>query len=73
MGAAKDFAMQFLEMLKREIRYARMLESAKKERRYQREAKRLEKRRFEMLENPDFLAFLQLSNDKIKYPERLYG
>lgn len=61
--------MQFLELLKKEIKYARMLESAKRERKYQREAKRLEKRRFEMLENPAFLDFLQRSNDKIKYAE----
>lgn len=65
--------MSFLDLLKREIKYARMLESKKAERAYQREAKRLEKRRFEMLENPAFLAFLQLSNDKIKFPERIHG
>lgn len=65
--------MSFLDTLKREIRYARMLESRKAERAYQREAKRLAEKRHMMLENPAFLAFLQLSNDKIKYPERLYG
>lgn len=65
--------MSFLELLKREIRYARMLESRKAERAYKREEKRLAEKRFAMLENPAFLAFLQLSNDKIKYPERLYG
>lgn len=63
--------MSFLDMLKREIRYARTLESAKKERKYQREAKRLTEKRLAMLENPAFLAFLQLSSDKIKYPELL--
>ncbi len=65
--------MQFLELLKKEIKYARMLESRKAERRYQREAKRLSEKRFAMHENPAFLAFLQLSYDKIRFPERLYG
>lgn len=65
--------MNFLELLKREIRYARMLESRKAERAYQREAKRLEEKRQKMLENPAFLAFLQLSTDKIKYPELING
>ena len=65
--------MSFLDMLKREIRYARMLESRKAERAYKREEKRLTEKRLTMLENPAFLAFLQLSYDKIKYPELING
>ena len=64
--------MSFLELLKKEIKYARMLESRKAERAYQREAKRLEEKRHKMLENPAFLAFLRLSTDKIKYPELMH-